>query len=162
MSQQELRLIVRLLNVDLDGGKKLPYALAGIKGVGIPFGYAVARALNIDPDIRLGQLTDQQLAAIEDVIKNPGKHGIPSWMYNRRRDPVTGRDLHLTGADLDLAIKEDIQREMRIKSWRGVRHALGLKVRGQRTRTTGRKTGPVGVVRRAAEAAAKEKEASKK
>lgn len=156
MAQQELRLIVRLLNVDLDGGKKVPYALAGIRGVGIPFGYAVARALNIDPELRLGQLTDQQLAAVEDCIKNPAKYGIPSWMYNRRRDVSTGKDIHLTGADLDLSIKEDIQREMRIKSWRGVRHSLGLKVRGQRTRTTGRKSGPVGVVRRAAEAAAKE------
>ncbi len=156
MAQQELRLIVRLLNVDLDGGKKIPYALAGIKGVGIPLGYAVARALGIDPELRLGQLTDQQLAMIEDCVRNPAKYGIPSWMYNRRRDPQSGKDLHLIGADLDLAIKEDIQREMRIKSWRGVRHSLGLKVRGQRTRTTGRKTGPVGVVRKAAEAAAKE------
>ncbi|MEM4298005.1 MAG: 30S ribosomal protein S13 [Nitrososphaerota archaeon] len=160
MAQQELRLIVRLLNVDLDGGKKIPYALAGIRGVGIPLGYAVARALGIDPELRLGQLTDQQLALIEDCIRNPEKYGIPSWMYNRRRDPQSGKDLHLIGADLDLAIKEDIQREMRIKSWRGVRHSLGLKVRGQRTRTTGRKTGPIGVVRKAAEAAAKE--ASKK
>lgn len=156
MAQQELRLIVRLLNVDLDGGKKIPYALAGIKGVGINFGYAVARALGIDPELRLGQLADQQLALIEDCIRNPEKYGIPSWMYNRRRDPQSGKDLHLIGADLDLSIKEDIQREMRIKSWRGIRHSLGLKVRGQRTRTTGRKTGPVGVVRKAAEAAAKE------
>ncbi|MEM3670025.1 MAG: 30S ribosomal protein S13, partial [Nitrososphaerota archaeon] len=53
------------------------------------------------------------------------------------------------GPDLELNIKENIQREMRIKSWRGVRHSLGLKVRGQRTRTTGRKGGPVGVARRA-------------
>ncbi|MEM0381262.1 MAG: 30S ribosomal protein S13 [Nitrososphaerota archaeon] len=156
MTQQELRLIVRLLNVDLDGGKKIPYALAGIRGVGIPFGYAVTRALNIDPELRLGQLTDQQLAMIEDCIRNPEKYGIPSWMYNRRRDIQAGKDLHLIGADLDLSIKEDIQREMRIKSWRGVRHSLGLKVRGQRTRTTGRKSGPIGVVRRAVEAAAKE------
>lgn len=156
MSQQELRLIVRLLNTDLDGSKKVPYALAGIRGVGIFLGQAVAKALNIDPDLRLGQLTDQQLALIEDCIRNPLKYGIPAWVLNRRRDPTSGRDLHLTGAELELAIKEDIQRDMRIKSWRGVRHSLGLKVRGQRTRTTGRKAGPVGVVRRAMEAASKE------
>jgi len=155
MAQQELRLVVRLLNVDLDGSKKIPYALAAIRGVGIMLGYAVARALNIDPELRLGQLSDQQLAMIEDAVKNPAKYGIPAWMFNRRRDPATGKDLHLTGADLELAIKEDVQKEMRIKSWRGVRHSLGLKVRGQRTRTTGRKGGPVGVVRRAAEAAPK-------
>ncbi|MEM0445432.1 MAG: 30S ribosomal protein S13 [Nitrososphaerota archaeon] len=156
MSQQEIRLIVRLLNTDLDGSKKIPYALAGIRGVGISLGYAIARALSIDPELRLGQLSDQQLSLIEDCIKNPSKYGIPAWMLNNRRDPVTGRDLHLTGAELELSIKEYIQREMRIKSWRGVRHSLGLKVRGQRTRTTGRKAGPVGVVRKAMEAASKE------
>ena len=58
----------------------------------------------------------------------------------------------------ELKIKEDIQREMKIKSWRGVRHSLGLKVRGQRTRTTGRKGGPVGVARRAVAEAGGSKE----
>ncbi len=156
MAQQEIRIIVRVLNTDLDGYKKVPYALAGIEGVGINLGYAVARSLGIDPELRLGQLSEQQIGQIEDCVKNPAKYGIPSWMLNRRNDIATGKDLHLVGPDLDLAIREDIQREMRIRSWRGVRHSFGLKVRGQRTRTTGRKGGPIGVVRRAMEAAAKE------
>jgi len=147
--QRETRLIVRLLGTDLDGTKHVPYALAKIYGVGINFGYAVARAVGIDPMTRLGQLTDRQLALLEDAITNPGKYGIPTWMWNRRRDPVTGKDMHLIGAELNLTMREDIEREKRIKSWRGVRHMLGLKVRGQRTRTTGRKGGPVGVVRKA-------------
>ena len=147
--QKETRLIVRLLGTDLDGTKHVPYALAKIYGVGINFGYAVARAVGIDPMTRLGQLTDRQLALLEDAITNPGKYVIPTWMWNRRRDPVTGKDMHLIGAELNLTMREDIEREKRIKSWRGVRHMLGLKVRGQRTRTTGRKGGPVGVARKA-------------
>ena len=147
--QRETRLIVRLLGTDLDGTKHVPYALARIYGIGINFGYAVARAVGIDPMTRLGQLTDQQLSLLEDAITNPGKYGIPMWMWNRRRDPVTGKDAHLVGAELNLTMREDIEREKRIKSWRGVRHMLGLKVRGQRTRTTGRKGGPVGVARKA-------------
>jgi len=147
--QRETRLIVRLLGTDLDGTKHVPYALAKIYGVGINFGYAVARAVGIDPMTRLGQLTDQQLSLLEDAITNPGKYGIPMWMWNRRRDPATGKDAHLVGAELNLTMREDIEREKRIKSWRGVRHMLGLKVRGQRTRTTGRKGGPVGVARKA-------------
>lgn len=51
----------------------------------------------------------------------------------------------MVGAELIYFVKEDIEREKRIKSWRGVRHALGLKVRGQRTRTTGRLGVTVGV-----------------
>ncbi|MEM4165256.1 MAG: 30S ribosomal protein S13 [Nitrososphaerales archaeon] len=49
------------------------------------------------------------------------------------------------GADLELAVKNDIEREKMVGSWRGIRHSLGLKVRGQRTRTTGRKGRTVGV-----------------
>ncbi len=147
--QKEVREIVRMLGTDLDGTKQIPYSLAKIFGVGINFGYAAARAVGIDPSLRLGQLTEHQISLLEDCIKRPDKYGIPAWLYNNRKDPVTGRDQHLIGPDLELSIKEDIQREMRIKSWRGVRHSLGLKVRGQRTRTTGRKGGPVGVARRA-------------
>ncbi|MCS7117958.1 MAG: 30S ribosomal protein S13 [Thaumarchaeota archaeon] len=146
--QKETRLIVRLLGTDLDGTKHVPFALAEIDGVGINFGYAIARALGVDPTVRLGQLSEQQLAQIEDAIKNPAKHGVPVWMLNRRSDPVTGKNLHLHGPDLNLTIREDIEREKKIRSWRGVRHSLGLKVRGQRTRTTGRKGGPVGVAKK--------------
>ena len=149
MSQYgELRYIVRILGTDIDGALKLPYGLAKIKGIGVNLGYAIARAAGLDPELRIGMLTDEQVRKIEEVAKNPTAYGIPSWMLNRRFDPTTGKDLQLYGAELELAIKEDIQREMRIKSWRGVRHSLGLKVRGQRTRTTGRKGGPVGVARR--------------
>jgi small subunit ribosomal protein S13 len=51
-------------------------------------------------------------------------------------------------SDLIFYVRNDIEREKRTKSWRGVRHTLGLKVRGQRTRTTGRTGMTVGVTRR--------------
>jgi len=56
---------------------------------------------------------------------------------------------------LDLAIKNDVEAEKNVQSWTGVRHSLGLKVRGQRTRTTGRKGRTVGVRKAALQAAAK-------
>ncbi|MGY5853448.1 MAG: 30S ribosomal protein S13, partial [Candidatus Thorarchaeota archaeon] len=64
------------------------------------------------------------------------------------RDRMSGRMLHLTGADLQFAHKNDIDRLRRIRSWRGIRHSLGLKVRGQHTRTTGRHGMAVGVSRK--------------
>ncbi|MEM4352477.1 MAG: 30S ribosomal protein S13 [Candidatus Caldarchaeum sp.] len=112
--------------------------------------YAIARVSGIDPESRIGQLTDKQIEKLEQIARNPEAHGIPGWMLNRSRDPSTGRNLHLLGADLDLAVKEDIQTMMRTKSWKGIRHSLGLKVRGQRTRTTGRSGMTVGVSRKAA------------
>ncbi|HID04393.1 MAG TPA: 30S ribosomal protein S13 [Aigarchaeota archaeon] len=147
-SYGELRYIVRILGTDIDGSLKIPYGLAKIRGVGINLGYAIARAAGVDTELRIGELTDEQVRKLEEVAKNPTAYGIPSWMLNRRFDPVTGKNLQLYGADLELSVKEDIQREMRIKSWRGVRHSLGLKVRGQRTRTTGRKGRTVGVSKR--------------
>jgi len=53
--------------------------------------------------------------------------------------------LHLITSDIALTVRNDIEREKTTNSWRGIRHMFGLKVRGQRTRTTGRKGGAVGV-----------------
>ncbi|MCD6260390.1 MAG: 30S ribosomal protein S13 [Thaumarchaeota archaeon] len=147
-TREEFKLVVRFMGTDLDGSLKVPYALTRVKGIGVMLGYALARAAGIDPEKRLGYLSEEELKRLEEVAKNPLAHGIPSWLLNRRKDLSTGKDLHLYGSDLVYTIKEDIRREMRIKSWRGVRHSLGLKVRGQRTRTTGRTGTAVGVSRR--------------
>lgn len=145
---QEFKPIVRFLGTDLDGSLKVPYALAAVRGIGVMLGYAIARVAGIDAEKRLGFLNEEELKRLEEVAKDPIGHGIPAWMLNRRKDPTSGKDLQLYGSDLVYAIREDIQREMRIKSWRGIRHSLGLKVRGQRTRTTGRFGTAVGVSRR--------------
>ena len=70
---------------------------------------------------------------------------------------VSGKDIHLTGADLDFSLKTDLDRERALQSWRGVRHSLGLKLRGQRTRCTGRSGKTMGVSKAAIKQAAKAK-----
>ena len=57
----------------------------------------------------------------------------------------TGSSDHMITSDLDFAASNDIEREKIVMSWRGYRHMFGLRVRGQCTRTTGRKGGAVGV-----------------
>ncbi len=145
---REFRPVIRIAGTDIDGTKRLMYGLLRIKGVGFMFANAVARAAGLDPYMRCGYLTDEEIKKIEDVLANPAEYGIPGWLFNRRKDLKTGKDLHLIGTDVTLAQKEDIKRLKRIKCWRGIRHALGLKVRGQKTRTTGRKGLTVGVVKR--------------
>jgi len=145
MSAREFRHIVRLVGTDLDGTLKVNYALANVNGIGITLANAITRKANINPQARIGFLTEIDTEKLEDAITNPTKYGIPPWMLNRPKDLDTGKDLHLIGADLTLKIKTDIEEMKNLKSWRGYRHAYGLRVRGQRTRTTGRSGKAMGV-----------------
>lgn len=141
----EFRYLVRVKGKDLDGRKKAVAALADLKGVGYNFAQAVVSGAGIDPKMRFGQLSESQIKDIERVLADTSSLNVPQWAFNRKRDPESGETKQLVGTDLDLALKSDVERERNIQSWRGVRHGLGLKVRGQRTRTTGRKGKTVGV-----------------
>lgn len=145
---REVRQIVRLHGTSLDGTRPTPYALMDIKGIGQRIAWAIVRRAGIDPNTRLGALSEGELKKLEAIIEDPASWGLPTWLFNRRKDPRTGKDLHLLGSDLELQVKADIELMKEIRSWKGERHARGLKVRGQRTKTTGRKGRTVGVVRR--------------
>jgi len=136
----EFKEIIRVGNADLDGNKKLMYALTKIKGVKYMFANAICEALGLDKNMKAGNLTDEQIEKIEDAIRHPEKYNIPSWLYNRRKDPETGKDVHLISNDLDFAIQQDINLLKKTKAYRGIRHALGLPVRGQRTKSNFRKS----------------------
>jgi len=144
-TSREFQHIIRIAGTDLDGTLKLTHAISKINGVGITLANAITRKANINPDMRIGYLTETDKAKIEDIINNPNKHGIPAWMLNRQKDIETGENRHLIGADLSLQIKTNIEQMKNLKSWRGFRHAYGLRVRGQHTRTTGRKGKAMGV-----------------
>jgi small subunit ribosomal protein S13 len=152
----EFRHLVRISGRDLEGGKKLIVALSDLRGVGYNFANVITTRLNLDPRVRLGTLSEEQVSQIEDAIQSISKTALPEWYYNRRNDPETGEARQLLGSDLDFIQKNDIEDEKNIQSWKGIRHGLGLKVRGQRTRTTGRKGRTVGVRKATLVAAAKE------
>ena len=162
---REFRHIVRVVGTDVDGSKKVVYGLGKIRGVGTSFSYAVVKAARVNPESRTGSLSETEISRIEDVIRDPGKHGIPGRLFNRRKDLETGRDMHIVGPDLVLRQKADIDFMKDIRTWKGIRHSLGLKVRGQRTRTTGRSGKAVGVKKKvlleAAKAASRKTEEKK-
>jgi small subunit ribosomal protein S13 len=142
---QEYRYIVRIMGTDVQGTQKTFYAVSHIKGISTSLSNAVLKKAGVNPDLRVGLLTDSDVTKIEDVIRDPVKYGIPAWMYNRRKDSDTGKDMHVLGADLAFKIKTDIDGAKDMRSWRGYRHAYSLKVRGQRTKTTGRAGKALGV-----------------
>jgi small subunit ribosomal protein S13 len=145
---EEYKHIIRIGGSDIDGQESLIQGLTRIRGVGLRMSKTILAHLGMNPNDRLGFITDENITAIETILENPVNAGFPDWFINRPRDRMSGRMLHLTGSDLDFANRNDIDRLRRIKSWRGTRHALGLKVRGQHTRTTGRGGVAVGVSRK--------------
>jgi len=145
---KEFRHIVRIAGTDIDGSKKVIYGLTKIKGIGVSMATTIAQVANLDPTLKIGELSNEDVEKIESIIKDPAKYGIPARLMNRRKDLETGKDFHLIGPDLTLRVKADIDLMKEIKSWKGVRHMYGLKVRGQRTRTTGRTGKTVGVKRK--------------
>ena len=143
---EEFKYIVRIADKDLLGEKRVAYALARIKGIGVNTAIALLRKLGIDPFQKLGSLPESELNRLDQAVRKLHEYGFDYWFLNRPRDPQTGENIHLIGSDLIL--KMDIELMRKIKCWKGIRHMLGLKVRGQRTRTTGRTGITVGVTRR--------------
>ena len=166
MEKPEFKHLIRLLNTDLQGKKSVVIALEKIQGVGYNFAIAICRVTGINQNKKAGELTDEEVKKLEDALKNPLKYNIPIWMLNRKKDPETGEDKHLLSIDLKLQKEFDIKKMGRIRSYKGIRHALGLPVRGQRTKAHFRHGRRVGVEKKAAKmgkspAAPKKEEAKK-
>jgi small subunit ribosomal protein S13 len=142
---QEYRHILRIMGTDVEGTLKTIYALTKIKGVSLSLANAILKKAGINPDLRVGFLTETEIKKIEEILKEPTKYALPQWLFNRRKDEETGKDTHIISADLVLKTKTDIDQAKEIRSWRGYRHAYGLKVRGQHTKTTGRAGKALGV-----------------
>ena len=147
LSSQEYRHIVRIVGNDIPGERKLIVGLTQIKGIGFNFATAISSTLKINQNSNIGNLTEENVQAIEKLILNPIEAKFPLWFLNRQKDIETGKDMHLLTSDIPFTLRNDIERERVTVSWRGYRHLSGLKVRGQRTRTSGRRGGAVGVAK---------------
>ncbi|MEW6329549.1 MAG: 30S ribosomal protein S13 [Candidatus Micrarchaeota archaeon] len=152
-SGKEIRGIVRVSGRDLKGELPLRMALTRVKGVGIRLGGVLTgialRELKLGKEAVVGELDDDEIERLEEIISHPTKYGVPAHMVNRQKDIETGRDIHLIGTDLAFSVKQDIEREKEMNTWKGFRHFYGQKVRGQHTRSTGRTGMTVGVLRKA-------------
>lgn len=143
---ENFRYIVRIANTDIDGNKTLIMGLQSVKGVGPRVAAIVARRTGMDPNVKIGELSEAKTEEIAQVLLSYPEYA-PTWAINRQHDFETGEDMHIFGVDLDVVRKDDINRLKMIRSYRGVRHEQGQKVRGQRTRSNGRTGLTVGVSR---------------
>jgi small subunit ribosomal protein S13 len=146
--EDEFKHLVRISRKDVDGNKKIEYALTDIKGVGLSLSRSLAIAMGFDLDKKIGYISDEEIVKIEEALKDPQRYNIPKWMLNRQDDYVTGETTHLIESDLDMMLRDDLNRMKKTRSYKGRRHEVGLPVRGQRTKSTFRKGSSVGVRRR--------------
>lgn len=140
--KSETRKIVRFMEADIDGNTPLRKGLMRIKGVGFVLSNAVCLTTKLDPRKKMDMLSQEELKALENAIRNPT---FPSWMLNRRKDMESGNDKHVFGNELQLVKREDINILRRIRAYRGIRHETGQPVRGQRTRSSFRTNKTLGV-----------------
>lgn len=138
-TQQEFKYLVRIANTDLDGNKSLHSALTKIQGVGFMLSNAVCNIINIDKYAKVGYLSEDTINKIDEILKDLSKHGAPEWLLNRRRDPEDGISRHIITSNLKFIGDNDIKLMKKIRSYKGIRHAFGAPVRGQRTRSNFRK-----------------------
>lgn len=150
--------IVRVAGKDMDGSLIIPRALAKVKGIGHNMSRAMSQKveskLGIPATSEIGSLSEDQIAQVEGLIKDPLAVGIPWYFLNRNKDMETGKNLHLVSNDLMFSVRQDVSRDVANGTWRGFRHQYGQKVRGQHTRSTGRTGATVGVTKSKVAAAA--------
>jgi|TARA_B100001971_G_C17992707_1_gene433171 small subunit ribosomal protein S13 len=134
--KKESERIVRVMSKDIEGGMKIYPGLTKIKGISWTISNAICKKLKLDKDRLIGSLTEEEVKKIVEFMKNPD---LPNYLKNRKADFETGEDKHLTGADLDLEKEFDVKRLKKIRTYRGLRHSIGLPMRGQRTKSNFRK-----------------------
>ncbi|MEY4349858.1 MAG: hypothetical protein RL719_1155 [Actinomycetota bacterium] len=108
--------MARVAGADIPDAKRVEIALTYIYGIGRTRSVQILTETKINKDIRVKDLTDDQLVAIRDFIEGTYK--------------VEG--------DLRRDVAADIRRKVEIGSYEGIRHRKGLPVRGQRTKTNAR------------------------
>ena len=146
----DFKYIIRIANSDVSGEERLVNALTSIRGIGPRISKAIVQKLKLDPNKLAGKLDDKNVVDIENAIMNLNDY-VPDWLLNRQKDYDTGNDIHPVSVELKMTHDEDLNRMKKVKSYKGIRHASGHKVRGQRTYSNGRKGLALGVSKKRAQ-----------
>jgi small subunit ribosomal protein S13 len=141
---EDIRYFVRIGQTDLDGTKSVERSLSEMNGIGHRTARIIAQKADIDRRAVFGKLEDDEIDRIVDLVESYADE-VPDWMNNHQDHYFTGETTHEVGNDLDMTRRRDINRMKMIDSYKGTRHKRGQKVRGQRTKSTGRTEGTIGV-----------------
>merc|ERR1711963_34109 len=145
LEEDDFQYVLRIMNTNFEGKRKVMYALTAIKGIGRRFSNIVCKSADIDMNKRAGQLSNEEVERLMTVVQHPTQFKIPKWFLNRQKDFKDGKYSQILSNGLDSKLREDLERLKKIRSHRGLRHAWGLRVCGQHTKTSGRRGRTVGV-----------------
>ena len=141
---EDIQYFVRIGQTDLDGTKSVERALTDMNGVGRRVARIIADKADVDRREVLGTLDEEKIDDVVELVEGYADE-VPAWLTNHQRDFFTGETTHEVGNDLGMSRRQDINRMKMVDTYRGVRHKRGQKVRGQRTKSTGRTEGTIGV-----------------
>merc|ERR1712038_1560319 len=141
---QNFQHILRVMNTNIDGKRNIMFAMTAIKGIGRRYANIVLKKADIDLKKRAGELSEEEIDKIVTIMQNPRQYKIPDWFLNRQKDIKDGKTGQMMSNFLDNKLREDLERLKKIRAHRGLRHYWGLRVRGQPTKTTGRRGRTVG------------------
>ena len=144
---EDFSYILRLADSDIDGLRPIAQGLTSIPGVGKRSAGQICRMAGIDGSKLGGHLSDEEQNGIRTTIDEYALN-VPWWLVNRQRDLQSNEDAHIIGTEVKLTKKDDVARLAAIKTYRGMRHRSGHKVRGQRLRSNGRSGSTLGVQRK--------------
>ncbi|KAF7487214.1 small ribosomal subunit protein uS13-like [Marmota monax] len=120
--------ILRPINTNMDGRRKIAFAITAIKGVGRRYAHVVSRKADIDLTKRAGELTEDEVERVITIMQNPRQYKIPDWFLNRQKDVKDGKYSQVLANGLDNKLREDLERLKKIRAHRGLRHFWGLRV----------------------------------
>eukprot|EP00056_Hartaetosiga_gracilis_P014075 m.239642 g.239642 ORF g.239642 m.239642 type:complete len:153 (-) comp13958_c0_seq1:134-592(-) len=144
----EFKHILRVLNTNLAGDQKVVYSFTSIRGVGRRYANLCLKKAECNIDRRAGELEDDEVEKVVNVMQNPQDFKVPTWFLNRQKDPRDGAHAHALANELNSRLRDDFERMKKMRLHRGLRHAWGIRVRGQHTKTTGRGGRIVGVAKK--------------
>ena len=143
--KRRVRNVIRVAEADLNADEKVESSIRNIKGIGFTLSKIIVDKCGFH-EKKLIDLTQDEIDKLEALVKSPD---VDSWLLNNRQYTKTGENAHFVSSELFFVQNSFISEMKKMKSYKGVRHILRLPVRGQRTKSSFRKSLGVGVSRKA-------------
>jgi len=138
-TQKQVVNLIRIMGTDINADASILFGIAKIKGINIMFANALCIVLKFDKMAKISSLSEEEVEKFESYLSNNKMSEIPSWLLNKRKELVSGEDLHFITKDIDFDLLQYKRTIGKLKTYKGLRHRARLPLRGQRTKSNFRR-----------------------